>query len=105
MGIDRSCVAIAAADMALPANEREFWVADFAATAIGHAMAHAVVSLDALYLAPEPARALCEVQRILAPKGSLLFTVLFEPARLSRQITPIGVHRTGGDGYGRLGWR
>jgi ubiquinone/menaquinone biosynthesis C-methylase UbiE len=79
IGLDFSDAAIAAARAAVghqqAAERADFHVADFASTGLPEASVSAVVSLDALYLAPDPRVALDEVRRILVPSGGLFFTV------------------------------
>jgi SAM-dependent methyltransferase len=78
VGVDLSPAAIAQAREAAlswPAAEPpRFHVADFADTGLPGASVSAVVSLDALYLAPDPAAALAEISRLLVPDGLLVFT-------------------------------
>jgi SAM-dependent methyltransferase len=55
-----------------------FHVADFNATGLRAGSITCAISVDALYLASNPTRALREIRRVLMPGGPLLFTVYQE---------------------------
>ena|SRR5688572_19216603 len=57
------------------ANQPLFDCASFEASWLEPEVADAVISIDALHMAPRPHAALSEIHRILAPRGTLLFNV------------------------------
>ena len=79
MGVDISRLAIenASRTMApLPlAKHTRFEVGDFTSIALSDDSGAVAISLDALYLAEDPQKALGEVYRVLGPRGGLVFTV------------------------------
>lgn len=79
IGVDWSAAALEIArDRApewLPSERAEFRTGTFSDTGLPDASADAVISVDALVLAPDPDAALREVRRVLRPGGRLLFTV------------------------------
>ena len=89
IGLDFSSVAISKARVIrgedLIPKQFSFEVADFTATGLNDKSVAGVISLDALYLAPNPTAALAEVYRVLVPGGVLLFTVY---TNLSHQNYP-----------------
>lgn len=94
VGIDFSEVAVKQARMlaALDGDyDSSFKVADFSATELNSQSINVVFSLDSLYLAVDPRSALTEINRILFPKGLLLFT-LYENSskRFSHPYVSVG---------------
>ena len=76
IGIDSAIATISASKNAhLSRNSRALVAADFSALPLNGRSVQCVVSLDGLYLAPHPLRALQEIRRILSITGSLIFTV------------------------------
>jgi SAM-dependent methyltransferase len=81
LGVDASVVAIGEARARAQKNDAcwaRFECCDFAQVPLVDESATAIVSLDALYLAPNRLGALAEMRRLLGPGGILLFTA-FEP--------------------------
>lgn len=77
IGLDFSGAAISQAQATtknLLQIKANFRVADFSATGIEDEHISAVISLDALYLTPEPVSALAEIHRVLVAGGPLVFT-------------------------------
>ncbi|WP_159397721.1 class I SAM-dependent methyltransferase [Sorangium cellulosum] len=78
VGLDCSNAAITEARVGvahLMDHERpQFHVADFSSTGLPEASVSAALSLDALYLAPDPLVALAELHRIMVPSGTLVMT-------------------------------
>lgn len=86
VGVDWSSAAVEIANGRapswLPPERAEFHIATFDDTRLGDACADAVISVDALALAPDPTAAFTEVRRILRPGGRLLFTAAEPRAQL-----------------------
>ncbi|HYI35667.1 MAG TPA: methyltransferase domain-containing protein [Thermoleophilaceae bacterium] len=78
VGIDWSAAAVELAEGRapgwLPNGRYEMRTGTFTETGLPDGAADAVVSVDALALAPDPAAALAEVRRITAPGGRVAFT-------------------------------
>ena len=74
IGIDFSPEAVAQANSRRGGVDAEFRVADFRETGLPDSSIAAAISVDALYLADDPAAALCELHRVLVPHGPLVFT-------------------------------
>lgn len=76
-GIEQAMHACGSFDLA---HFPSFQVAPFDGTQLATGCAHAVVSNEALYLAPYPADALVEIHRVLDDGGLLLFDAFVEDA-------------------------
>lgn len=86
VGVDFSYVAArTAARRREREGKRSFVVADFAAIALAEAVAGAICSLDALYLAKDIPLALRECGRIAAPGCPLLCTLFVETAKATEE--------------------
>ncbi|QVQ54129.1 class I SAM-dependent methyltransferase [Spiractinospora alimapuensis] len=91
VGVDWSSAAVEiASDRApswLPDGRATFHTGTFDDTGVEDAAADAVISVDALALAPDPLSALTEARRILRPGGRLLFTAAEPLADLAANDT------------------
>lgn len=85
IGVDFSTVAINKARAALSGgselSQYRYEVAKFSTTGLENGSVTAAISLDALYLTPDPKTVLAEVHRVLIPNGILLFTVYVKQSR------------------------
>lgn len=77
VGVDFSAVALAQARRDGQPDDL-LVCADFAKLGLATGGVTAAVSLDALYLAPDPELALAEVGRVCAPNAPLLFTICYD---------------------------
>ncbi|HEX3390601.1 MAG TPA: class I SAM-dependent methyltransferase [Streptosporangiaceae bacterium] len=118
VGVDFSAVAVRQARQRAGQLDRTagYAVADLAATGLGTGAADAVLCVDAIQFAPEPAAAYRELRRVLAPAGRVVLTC-WEPVhpgddRVPDRLRPVslgsGLAAAGFSGIEvteRPGWR
>ena len=88
IGIDFSEVAIKEARSSLVQSESDrvhFKVANFYETGLKRESIISAISLDSLYLATNPLKALKEINQVLQPNAPLIFTIYLEAPKRLRQ--------------------